>query len=188
MAKDKNIDETEHFEIDHLIPPPPDDVFSDTEEEPEAPTSVPENPGPNKGNKEREKKDEEEKDQSDAMKVMRAFTSDDDEEHINWSLSSILGGEIFSARWFRHQAGIFVLIIFLTILYISNRYSSQQEMIKIDNLKKELLDMRYDAMSRSSQLMQRSRESKIIEYLKNTSDSAIGIANEPPFIIKASAE
>ena len=41
----------------------------------------------------------------------------------------------------------------LTVLYIDNRYSSQQELIEIDKLKKDLVDIKYDALTRSSELM-----------------------------------
>ena len=37
--------------------------------------------------------------------------------------------------------------------YIHNRYASQQQQIEIDRLKKELTDIKYDALTRSSELM-----------------------------------
>jgi hypothetical protein len=120
--------------------------------------------------------------QSSAQKVMDAL-SDDDEERVNWSFGSILGGDILSASWFKRQIGFFVMIIFMTILYITNRYTSQQAMIKIDNLKSELTEMRYESMTRSSQLLQRTRQSKVVEYLKTTSDSLLNISAEPPIVI-----
>ena len=123
-------------------------------------------------------------DKSSVMKIMESFTSDDGEEtHVNWSLRTVLGGDIFSARWFRQHTGLIVLILFLCILYISTRYASQQELIKIDSLKQELADKLYDALSRSSQLMQRCRQSHIIEYLKTTSDSTMEISTTPPYVI-----
>ena len=120
--------------------------------------------------------------QSSAQKVMDAL-SDDDEERVNWSFGSILGGDILSASWFKRQIGFFVMIIFMTILYITNRYTSQQAMIKIDNLKSELTEIRYESMTRSSQLLQRTRQSKVVEYLKTTSDSLLNISAEPPIVI-----
>lgn len=58
-----------------------------------------------------------------------------------------------------------ILIVLLTILYIDNRYSSQQELIEIDRLKKELTDIKYDALTISSELTERSRQSRIEEYI-----------------------
>ena len=56
-------------------------------------------------------------------------------------------------------------------------------MIRINELKIELTEIRYESMTRSSQLMMRTRESKIVEYFRNTSDSTLGIAPQPPFVI-----
>jgi hypothetical protein len=125
--------------------------------------------------------------QTDAQKAMQAL-SDDDEEHVNWSFDAVLGGEILSSGWVRRQAGFFIMIIVMMFLYISNRYSAQKEMIRIDGLKTELNEVRNEATTRSSQLLQRSRESKVVEYLKNTADSALDIPTQPPFIISSDGE
>ena len=53
------------------------------------------------------------------------------------SLRSILGGEILVHSFLRRQVYLLILIVILTILYIDNRYSSQQELIEIDRLKKK---------------------------------------------------
>ncbi len=129
---------------------------------------------------------ETEEDESSVRKIVDAFTSDEGEEEvrINWSLPSVLGGDILNARWFRKHAVLIILVIILTILYITNRYASQQEIIKIDALKKELADKRYDALTRSSQLLQRCRESQIEEMLKSIGDTTLGTNTEPPYEIK----
>lgn len=80
--------------------------------------------------------------------------------HITFK--SIMGGDILAHNFFRRQANLLILIVFLTILYIDNRYSSQQELIEIDRLKKELTDIKYDALTISSELTEKaaSRVSK----------------------------
>ena len=70
----------------------------------------------------------------------------------------------------------------LTVLYIDNRYSSQQELIEIDRLKKELDDVKYDALTRSSELMEKSRQSKIEEYI-STQGSELQTATNRPYLI-----
>src|SRR5574344_1351 len=81
------------------------------------------------------------------------------------SIRSILGGDILANDFFKRQTRLLILIMILTVLYIDNRYSSQQELIEIDRLKKELDDVKYDALTRSSELMEKSRQSKIEEYI-----------------------
>ena len=64
------------------------------------------------------------------------------------SIRSILGGDILANDFFKRQTRLLILIMILTVLYIDNRYSSQQELIEIDKLKKDLIDIKYDALTR----------------------------------------
>ena len=81
------------------------------------------------------------------------------------SLKNIIGGDILATDFFRRQTKLLVLIMVLILFYIHNRYACQQQMIEIDKLKKELIDIKYDALTRSSELMERSRQSRIEEYI-----------------------
>lgn len=99
------------------------------------------------------------------------------------SLRSILGGDILANDFFKRQTRLLILIMILTVLYIDNRYSSQQELIEIDRLKKELTDIKYDALTRSSELMERSRQSRIEEYI-STEESHLQTATNRPYLIK----
>ena len=69
------------------------------------------------------------------------------------------------------------------MLYISNRYSCQRSLIEIDRLNKELLDAKYKALSSSSLLTEKSRESHILELLKANRDSTLHSPEQPPYII-----
>ena len=73
------------------------------------------------------------------------------------SLKNIIGGDILATDFFRRQTKLLVLIMVLILFYIHNRYACQQQMIEIDKLKKELIDIKYDALTRSSELMEKSR-------------------------------
>lgn len=99
------------------------------------------------------------------------------------SIRSILGGDILANDFFKRQTRLLVLIMVLTVLYIDNRYSSQQELIEIDKLKKDLVDIKYDALTRSSELMEKSRQSRIEEYI-STEESHLQTATNRPYLIK----
>lgn len=99
------------------------------------------------------------------------------------SIRSILGGDILANDFFKRQTSLLILIMILTILYIDNRYSSQQELIEIDHLKKELTDIKYDALTRSSELMEKSRQSRIEEYI-STGESPLETATNRPYLIQ----
>lgn len=98
------------------------------------------------------------------------------------SIKGILGGDILANDFFKRQTRLLILIMILTVLYIDNRYSSQQEIIEIDRLKKELDDVKYDALTRSSELMEKSRQSKIEEYIA-TQGSELQTATNRPYLI-----
>ena len=85
----------------------------------------------------------------------------------NVTLGKILGGEMLNTQFLRQQIWVIVLITLFIIVYISNRYKCQQNLIKIDNLQSELEDAKYRALSSSSDLTQQTRESKVLESLHN---------------------
>lgn len=101
----------------------------------------------------------------------------------NVTLGKILGGEMFNTQFLRQQIWVIVLITLFIIVYISNRYKCQQNLIKIDNLQSELEDAKYRALSSSSDLTQQTRESKVLERLHNDKDSTLHIPTQPPYII-----
>ena len=98
------------------------------------------------------------------------------------SLKSILGGDILATDFFRRQTKLLVLIMVLIIFYIHNRYASQQQQIEIDKLKKELIDIKYDALTRSSELMEKSRQSLREDYI-STKESDLQTSTHPPYLI-----
>jgi hypothetical protein len=106
-----------------------------------------------------------------------------DVEKKRSSLKSILGGDILATDFFRRQTKLFVLIMAFVIFYIHNRYAAQQQMIEIDRLKQELIDIKYDALTRNSELMEKSRQSRIEEYISEK-ETELQTATNPPYLIK----
>ena len=101
-----------------------------------------------------------------------------------FTLRKILGGDILTTQAVRRQVWLLLLITLFVIIYISNRYSCQQDLIMIDKLQKELKDAKYKALSSSSQLTEKTRESKVLEILQNNKDSVLKIPNQPPYVIQ----
>lgn len=123
------------------------------------------------------------------LKKIKEFTEEDEiKSPSNSSLSSILGGEFLTAKLVRDQLLLIVLIAFIFVIYISNRYTNQAELIEIDNLKKELDDARFNALTRSSELTARSRQSYVEDYLKNGKDSLLQISSNSPYVISLKGE
>ncbi|WP_276910850.1 FtsL-like putative cell division protein [Hallella colorans] len=100
-----------------------------------------------------------------------------------FSLRKILGGDILNTAAIRRQIWLFVLIAAFMVVYIANRYGCQRDIIEIDRLQEELKDAKYKALSSTSQLTEKSRESNVMEMLKTNQDSVLKIAKQPPYII-----
>ena len=119
------------------------------------------------------------------LSPIKAFTeSEGVDQRPNVSLREILGGDILTAGWLRRQMGLILLCTFFAIIYITNRYSAEQEMIEIEKLKTELTEVRYRALTRSSELTVKTRQSQIEKSLRQTPDSVLQSPKEPPFLIK----
>lgn len=122
------------------------------------------------------------------LRELRSFTSDESEdEYVNRkvTLSTILGGDILAGPWFRRQFVYIIMVLFMVIVYINNRYTCQQKMIEQRVLNDTLLDRRYKALTRSSQLKERMRRSYIEEAL---TDTTLQTANTPSFNLKVDQE
>lgn len=115
--------------------------------------------------------------------IRQNATEDDAPLSKNITLSKILGGDILTTTTVRRQIWVFLLIAFFALIYISNRYSCQQDLIEIDKLQERLQDAKYKALSTSSQMTEKSRESNVLEMLRNNNDSTLKTPSQPPYII-----
>ena len=120
--------------------------------------------------------------------IEKQATEDESPQAFTFTLKKILGGDILTTQTMRNQIGVFLLITLFLIFYIANRYSVQKDLIEIDRLQNELQDAKYKALSSSSQLTEKSRESHVLELLKNNKDSVLKIATQPPYIINVPEE
>lgn len=104
------------------------------------------------------------------------------------TLRTILGGDFLTADMVRRQIWLFVLMVIFTIFYVAFRYQCQQDLIAIDKLEKEVLDAKYRALSCSSTLTEKCRESHVLDILKQNQDSLLHQADQPPYIIEVPEE
>lgn len=108
-------------------------------------------------------------------KVLSSLVQDDDEESprslVGWK--DIWNALNINGQWFRKQIGVIVLIVFCTIIYITNRYQAQQEIIDEELLRKEFQDWKFRSLTRNSELTLRTRQSKLEEQLKLRGDSTL---------------
>lgn len=113
--------------------------------------------------------------------IIRETTEEDMPLTKNITLSKVLGGDVLIL--IRKQIGLMLIVSGFIVMYISNRFECQQSLIKISKLKEQLQDAKYRALSSSSDLTQKTRESMVLEKLRNEKDSTLHIATQPPYII-----
>lgn len=187
MKSDKNINGTEQDEMKIVLP------LNEAEETRMRNAKKDSSDEGNRGREakadvakeEKEKDKKKEANEEMTLKTVLKNKAREDEEPLsaNFTLYKILGGDILTARLIRSQIWLIMLVVFFVIVYISNRYSVQQQLLEIDVLNKELKDAKYKALSSSSELTERCRESRVLEMLRHNKDSILKMPSQPPYII-----
>ena len=121
--------------------------------------------------------------ESEVIDAINKYTDEDDEKE-EFSFKSIFGGDILKSRFMMKQIVWFMFVVVLMIIYTANRYSAQHDIIKISELREELQEMKYKVLTQSSDLMNKTRQSNIEDYLKQTNDSTLVNPINPPYLIR----
>ena len=120
----------------------------------------------------------------DKLKELKSRVSEDEQMPVGTvTLRKILGGDILSAMSVRRQIWLILLVVLFTVVYVAFRYQCQQDMIKISQLENDLKDAKYKALSSSSTLTERCRESQVLQVLRQNQDSVLKASDQPPYII-----
>lgn len=118
------------------------------------------------------------------QKIKETAKEEDPHPSQQINLRTILGGDLLTTQIVRSQIWLFVLIVVFTIIYVAFRYQCQQDMITIDRMEGQLKDAKFKALSASSTLTEKCRESHVLDILKQNKDSLLHQADQPPFIIE----
>jgi hypothetical protein len=100
------------------------------------------------------------------------------------SIYDVLAGNILTKRNLTKQWGLVLLLIFLAFVYIGNRYSCEQKIAEIDRLQRKLTDVKLEALTRSSELMEMGKQSQV-QKLMNSRNVNLMESTTPPYRIKS---
>ena len=129
--------------------------------------------------------EQEEHDLKETLKKIKESASEEDPKPSSQlKLRTILGGDLLTSELVRSQIWLFVLIVAFSIVYVAFRYQCQQDMLTIDKMEQQLKDAKFRALSSSSELTEKCRESHVLEILKQNKDSLLHQADQPPYIIE----
>ncbi|RHJ90857.1 FtsL-like putative cell division protein [Parabacteroides bouchesdurhonensis] len=92
----------------------------------------------------------------------------------------VLGGGILKEDFIIKHTRMIILVVILIFFFISNRYTCMQKLREIDRLQQQLRDVRFEALSISSELTGNSRQSQI-ELLIEEQGIELEGAKTPPY-------
>lgn len=82
------------------------------------------------------------------------------------SLKDFLNGRFFARAGIMYQWPFMVFAVFLAILYIGNRYQMESLLDEQARLLKELKSLKYEAITTSSELMNMSKQSEVMQRVR----------------------
>ena len=97
-----------------------------------------------------------------------------------FSIIYILGGGLLKEDFIVQHTRMIVLVVILLFFFIGNRYTCMQKLREIDRLQQLLRDVRFEALSISSELTGNSRQSQI-ELLIEEQGIELEVAKNPPY-------
>ena len=125
-----------------------------------------------------------------ALEAIEEFTREDAGENDLGEISfrAIFGGDILKSRFMLKHILWIMFVLALMIVYTANRYSSQQDVIRMDKLRGELQEMKYKVLTQSSDLVNMTRQSNIEEHLRATEGNTLENPTSPPYYISVKNE
>ncbi|MEG1574900.1 MAG: FtsL-like putative cell division protein [Bacteroidales bacterium] len=95
---------------------------------------------------------------------------------------NIFSGRMISIDFILHRWKTLLLIFFVLMFYISNRYSCQQKIAEIGELRKEVEEIGYKSLDMFSRLKNLQREEAV---LKTVQDNGLNLSypQKPPYVI-----
>ena len=84
-----------------------------------------------------------------------------EEKTKQFSLRSLMDGNVLTQRSVIKQAPFLALLVFLSLLIIANRNHAEKLVIQSNELQTEVKELRSRAISTSSELMRMSRQSRV---------------------------
>jgi hypothetical protein len=97
-------------------------------------------------------------------------------------LNELLDGTFMTTDILKRNLKLILLIVVLIFVYISNHYAVIMKLSEIDTLQDELSEAKYEALTRSSDLMRESRQSFVHDMIEQRGIE-LEDATTPPYTI-----
>lgn len=120
--------------------------------------------------------------------IVEAIKGSEDFSDIKSSSArDFLNGNILTNRFLQKQYGLLIMISILLFLYVDNRFYCETQLAKEIEMKKKIQDAKYESLTISAELMELSRQSKVMEMVK-LRGIELKEPSTPPIIIQEKDE
>ncbi|WP_016777635.1 FtsL-like putative cell division protein [Anaerophaga thermohalophila] len=99
------------------------------------------------------------------------------------SFKEFLHGRFLAGKGLGQHWGFMTFIVFLAVLYIGNRYQMEHLLDRQADLMYELKELKYEAITTSSELMNMSKQSEVMERV-HEAGIELEVLKTPPRILK----
>ncbi|MDR2038881.1 MAG: hypothetical protein LBQ60_13240 [Bacteroidales bacterium] len=105
------------------------------------------------------------------------------EELKGRSIKDLLNGSLLTRGIILKNIGFIVWLTFLGVIYIGNRYHAEQVARNMNTLQWEVKDLRAESITTAAELMNISRQSQVVQMVKNK-QMDLKESVEPPYKIQ----
>ncbi|MBQ0063590.1 MAG: hypothetical protein KBS94_06145 [Prevotella sp.] len=130
------------------------------------------------------KNEQPDKNRERALKRIKDLSSDEDTMRGKLSFQRIIGGDILVSEILKKQMWLISIITLILFIDISIGYINERKIREIDKLETVLVDAKYKALTSSSQLTGKTRQSKLIKLLEEKYDTIFTKRNIPPYVVE----
>jgi len=87
-------------------------------------------------------------------------------ENKKGAIKEFLDGSLLTKKIVLEQFPYLIFLTFLALIYIANRYHAEKVVRRTNTIQNELKELRSEAITMSSKLMEISRQSSVIKLIK----------------------
>jgi len=88
------------------------------------------------------------------------------EVNDSFSFREIINGDIFARRQIMKNIWYILFVVFLTVVYIYNKYKTENILIEIIKTQSEVKELRAYSVSNANELMSLSKESEVVRLVE----------------------
>ncbi|HBG86698.1 MAG TPA: hypothetical protein DEG09_10315 [Marinilabiliaceae bacterium] len=100
-----------------------------------------------------------------------------------YTFKEFINGQFFSSSSLVKQWPYFVFVVILAFIYINNHYAVEKLLKEQVGLNRELQELKYEAITTSSELMQMSRQSEVVSKV-NDAGLELEVLKSPPRLLR----